>query len=138
MISSPQCGPGSGTSKKRRIGYYQGWNTRERKCDKVSPKQINTRGLTHLFFSFAFFNPTTFEMTPMHEGDLSLYKEFTDLKTNNLQTWIAVGGVSAVLPHMRHLLILISGRSTILALINTHLVIWCPRKPIAASSSNLS
>ncbi|KAF2429131.1 glycoside hydrolase, partial [Tothia fuscella] len=94
ITAPPQCGPGSGTSKKRRVGYYQGWNTRERKCDKVSPRQINTRGITHLFYSFAFFHPTTFEITPMHEGDVALYKEFTDLKTNTLQTWIAIGGWS--------------------------------------------
>jgi chitinase len=56
-------------------------------CDKVSPRQINTRGLTHLLYAFAFFDPSTFEMMP-------LYGEFTGLKRNDLQTWIAVGGVS--------------------------------------------
>jgi hypothetical protein len=95
MKDSPVCGTGSGTAKGRRVGYYQGWNTRERKCDKVSPRQINTRGLTHLFYSFAFFNPTTFEVEPMNSGDIPLYGEFTSLKRNGLQTWIAIGGVSA-------------------------------------------
>jgi chitinase len=94
MKESPVCGAGSGTATGRRVGYYQGWNTRERKCDKVSPRQINTRGLTHLFYSFAFFNPTTFEVEPMNSGDIPLYGEFTSLKRNGLQIWIAVGGVS--------------------------------------------
>ncbi|KAF6841708.1 hypothetical protein CPLU01_00380 [Colletotrichum plurivorum] len=94
LKSAPQCGTGSGTSNGRRVGYYQGWNTRERACDKVRPRQINTRGLTHLFYSFAFFHPTTFEMMPMHEGDIPLYGEFTALKRNGLQTWIAIGGWS--------------------------------------------
>ena len=93
MKDSPVCGAGSGTAKGRRVGYCQGWNTRERKCDKVSPGQINTRGLTHLFYSFAFFNPTTFEVEPMNNGDIPLYGEFTSLKRNGLQTWIAIGGV---------------------------------------------
>jgi chitinase len=91
----PSCGKTSGTSSGRRIGYYQGWNTRERLCDKITPKQINTKGLTHLYYSFVFFDPTTFQMVPMNEADIPLYKEFTSLKTNNLQTWVAVGGVSA-------------------------------------------
>lgn len=91
---SPSCGKSSGTAKGRRIGYYQGWNTREQKCDKVAPRQINTRGLTHLFYSFVFFHPTTFEIMPMNDGDIPLYGEFTSLKRNGLQTWIAIGGVS--------------------------------------------
>ncbi|KAF6823885.1 carbohydrate-binding module family 18 protein [Colletotrichum musicola] len=94
LKSAPQCGTGSGTSNGRRAGYYQGWNTHERACDKVRPRQINTRGLTHLFYSFAFFHPTTFEMMPMHEGDIPLYGEFTALKRNGLQTWIAIGVVT--------------------------------------------
>lgn len=91
---SPSCGTGSGTSRGRRVGYYQGWNTRDRVCDKVYPSQINTRGLTHLFYSFALFHPTTFQIMPMNEGDIPLYGEFTALKRNGLQTWIAIGGVS--------------------------------------------
>lgn len=95
IVPSPVCGKGSGTaSKGRRVGYYQGWNSRERACDKVPPRLINTRGLTHLFYSFAFFDPTTFEMTPMNAADVPLYGEFTALKRNGLQTWVAVGGVS--------------------------------------------
>jgi hypothetical protein len=73
---------------------YQGWNTRERSCDKIAPKQINTKGLTHLYYSFVFFHPTTFEIMPMNIADVDLYREFTNLKTNKLQTWVAIGGVS--------------------------------------------
>ncbi|PVI00005.1 glycoside hydrolase family 18 protein [Periconia macrospinosa] len=91
---SPSCGKNSGTSKARRIGYYQGWNTRERLCDRVPPRQINTRGISHLLYAFAFFHPQTFEMMPMHSDDVKLYGEFTALKRNGLQTWIAVGGWS--------------------------------------------
>lgn len=96
MVNPPVCGKDSETSPGRRIGYYQGWNTLERKCDKVLPRQINTRGLTHLFYAFAFFNPITFEVVPMHADDIPLYGEFTSLKRNGLETWIAIGGVSAL------------------------------------------
>jgi chitinase len=63
-------------------------------CDKVTPRQINTRGLTHLLYAFAFFDPSTFAMMPMNAADVPLYGELTELKCNGLQTWIAVGGVS--------------------------------------------
>lgn len=93
IVPSPVCGKGSGTASKGcHVGYGQGWNSRERACDKVPPRLINTRGLTHLSYSFDFFDPTTFEM-PMNEADVPLYGEFTALKRNGLQTWIAVGGV---------------------------------------------
>ncbi|KAF2271257.1 glycoside hydrolase [Westerdykella ornata] len=92
VIPSPTCGKDSGTARGRRVGYYQGWNTRERMCERVSPRQINTRGLTHLFYSFAFFHPTTYEIMAMNEGDIPLYGEFTALKRNGLQTLIAIGG----------------------------------------------
>lgn len=33
-------------------------------------------------------------MMPMNEADVPIYKEFTALKSNNLETWVAVGGWS--------------------------------------------
>lgn len=92
MKQIPSCKKCSG-SVKRQIGYYQGSNTRDRTCDKVWPSQINTSGLTHLFYAFAYFHPTTFQMMPMNEADIPLYGNFTSLKKKGLQTWIAVGGV---------------------------------------------
>jgi chitinase len=95
ITPDPVCGKTSNlASKGRRIGYYQGWNGRERACDKVSPRQINTRGLTHLFYSFISFHPVSFEVMPMNDLDIPLYGEFTSLQRNGLQTWVAVGGVS--------------------------------------------
>jgi chitinase len=75
------------------IGYYQSWNARERLCNKVTPKQLNTEGYTHLFYSFAFINPFTYEVAEAHPDDKTLMKEFTDLsKGGKLKTWIAIGG----------------------------------------------
>jgi chitinase len=73
------------------VGYYQGWNVRERICDIVRPSNINTKGLTQLFYFFVFFDPTTFNIMPMNNADLPLYCEFTRLATNGLQIWTAIG-----------------------------------------------
>jgi hypothetical protein len=88
---SPVC-DGQSASNGRKVGYYQSWNVRDRKCDKVFPRDINTRGMTHLFFAFVFFDPETFEVKPMDPGDVLLMGQFTALKRDGLQTWVAVGG----------------------------------------------
>lgn len=90
VYPSPSCGGRSAAG--RRVGYYQGWNVRLRNCDKVPPSKINTKGLTHLFYSFVFFDPVTFQMTPMDPDDVNDYKAFTARATNTMQTWVAVGG----------------------------------------------
>ncbi|KAL8887506.1 MAG: hypothetical protein Q9215_004928 [Flavoplaca cf. flavocitrina] len=47
-------------------------------------------------FAFAFFHPSTFQITPMDANAGSLIKDFINLKESNraLQTWISVGGWS--------------------------------------------
>ncbi|KAF2397092.1 glycoside hydrolase [Trichodelitschia bisporula] len=93
IIKPPSCSAGMKTTEYRRIGYYQGWNVRKRKCDRVYPRDINTDGLTHLYFSFLYFDPVTFEVKPMDPYDEQLYPSFTKLKKPGvLQTWIAIGG----------------------------------------------
>lgn len=65
---------------------------------------------------------------PMNEADVTLYGEFTQLKRNGLQTWIAVGGVS--IKQSKNggngsKLTYHSGRSTTLALQQSlHLATW--------------
>lgn len=86
---------GQSSSLFRSIGYYESWaNTR--KCDKVAPADLDLTGLTHLNFAFAFFHPTTFQITPMDSNAGSLLTDFTALraKRSGLQTWISVGGWS--------------------------------------------
>ncbi|KAM7183639.1 Glycoside hydrolase superfamily [Rhypophila sp. PSN 637] len=86
------CGTNSGTTNGRTIGYYQGSNTRNRLCNHIAPKDIISTGYTHLYYSFASINPTTFAVVPAEPADVPLYTEFTALKSRGLQTWIAVGG----------------------------------------------
>lgn len=58
----------------------------------MRPSQINTAGYTHLYYSFASIDPVTFRIAPAHPEDPATMHEFTGLKRNGLQTWIAVGG----------------------------------------------
>lgn len=89
-IEPPSCGGRSAFA--RSIGYYQFANVRERQCNRISPKQIRTEGLTHLYGAFATIDPDTFAVKPWDEADVALYKEFTALKKKGLETWIAIGG----------------------------------------------
>jgi hypothetical protein len=69
----------------------------------TSVSEINTNGFTHLFYSFVFFDPRTFQMKPMDASDANQYREFTSLASNTLQTWCAVGGWSFSDPGDTHM-----------------------------------
>ncbi|KAL3418772.1 hypothetical protein PVAG01_08993 [Phlyctema vagabunda] len=93
IYEAPKCESSAKSAEGRKVGYYQSWNVRKRKCNSKTPKQLNTEGYTHLFYSFAFIDPTTFQVTPAHTDDKAMMKEFTGLaKPGGLQTWIAIGG----------------------------------------------
>lgn len=93
-VDRPSCTGGSSINK-RTIGYYESWSNK-RTCQAVSPSDLNLDGFTHVNFAFAFFDPSTFEMSPMDSNAASLYSDFTDLKStySGLETWISVGGWS--------------------------------------------
>jgi chitinase len=92
ITGSPSCPYGGGSTNGRHIGYYQSWNVRNRVCNKVSPKQLNTTGYTHLFYSFASIDPVAFIIAPAHADDPAMMREFTSLAKPGLKTWIAIGG----------------------------------------------
>ena len=90
---------------KRTIGYYESWaNSDSRKCQKIAPEDLNLDGFTHMNFAFSFFDPSSFEITPMDSNGASLYSRFTALKSKkpSLQTWISVGGWSFTDPGPTH------------------------------------
>lgn len=92
-VTEPKsCAEGGGSTNGRKIGYYQSWNMRNRKCNKVSPTQLNTTGYTHIFYSFASIDPTAYTIRAAHPDDEAMMKEFTGLKSGTLKTWIAIGG----------------------------------------------
>lgn len=89
-VAAPSCGGSSATG--RSIGYYQVSNSYSRQCQRITPSQIDTTGLTHLNLAFASIDPSSFEVVPVDSRDVALYTEFTALKTSTLQTWISIGG----------------------------------------------
>lgn len=79
----------------RRIGYYESWAT-ERPCDVFTPEDLELTGLTHINFAFSFFDPSTFQITPMDSNAGALYSRFTALKSKQpgLEAWLSIGGWS--------------------------------------------
>ncbi|KAL8750834.1 MAG: hypothetical protein Q9199_006817 [Rusavskia elegans] len=67
-------------------------NLRKRRCHRISPAQIITTGLSHLYLAFASIDPKTFDIVPAHPDDVGLYGQFTARKSPSMQTWIAIGG----------------------------------------------
>jgi chitinase len=91
--TAPSCGQGSrSASNGHSVAYYQAWNVRTRKCDKIWPSQINTAGLTHLNLAFASIDPKSYKIRLQNEGDADVYRQFTALKAGGVQTWLGVGG----------------------------------------------
>ncbi len=62
----------------------------------MTPEQIPIGAYTHLNFAFAFINPSTYQVAPMAENQVNLYKRVTALKQSNpgMEVWISVGGWS--------------------------------------------
>ncbi|KAK4120516.1 hypothetical protein N657DRAFT_625063 [Parathielavia appendiculata] len=92
ISGTPSCPYGGGSTNGRMVGYYQSWNVRNRVCNKVAPRDLNTTGYTHLFYSFASIDPATYRIAPAHADDQAMMREFTSLAKDGLQTWIAIGG----------------------------------------------
>ncbi|KAK5043568.1 hypothetical protein LTR84_011428 [Exophiala bonariae] len=89
--------PSCDASKKsatngRRVGYWQVQQVHDDACDVVLPADIDRAGMTHLLLAFAHFDLKTFDVIPANATDERYYAEFTALKSDSLQTWIAVGG----------------------------------------------
>ncbi|KAL8935604.1 MAG: hypothetical protein Q9216_005340 [Gyalolechia sp. 2 TL-2023] len=74
------------------------FNVRERRCNRISPAQIDTKDLTHLLFAYASIDPNNFSITSSHPDDAELYKQFNARKTKSLQTWIVVDGFDNSIP----------------------------------------
>ena len=92
IIPPPSCAADANSTNGRSIRYYQASNTRDRLCSRISPSQIITTCLSHLYFAFAKIEPRSFVIAPDNNGDTALYHEFTKLQSPSSETWIAVGG----------------------------------------------
>jgi chitinase len=66
----------------------------QRQCNRVGPNDIDITGFTHLIFTFASIDPSSFCVISLQTTDEALYTQFTARKSTLLQTWISVGGYS--------------------------------------------
>lgn len=95
--------PGSGSSggdvQQRIIGYYEAWN-HKKKCMGMKISDIPTGSLTHIYYSFGFIEPDSYDIIPMkgEDEDISTntITEFAGLKRKNpgLKVIMALGGWS--------------------------------------------
>jgi chitinase len=92
--------PGSGASggnvQKRVIGYYEAWNY-QKKCIGMRMEDIPVGSLTHIYYSFGYVKPDTYDIVPMDDGQplsTDTFTEFASLKKKNqgLKVIIALGG----------------------------------------------
>ncbi|KAL2752063.1 glycoside hydrolase family 18 protein [Sodiomyces alcalophilus JCM 7366] len=96
--SQPGSGGSGGNVQKRVIGYYEAWNWKK-KCIGMSMEDIPVNSLTHIYYSFAYIKPETYEIIPMEDekdGKLTTetFSQFTSLKRKNpsLKAVVALGG----------------------------------------------
>ncbi|KAM0718295.1 hypothetical protein Q7P37_006627 [Cladosporium fusiforme] len=97
-VQRPACEAGA-ASTNRTVGYYESWAV-NRKCQSVSPEELNVTGFTHINYGFLLFDPNTFAIASADNNGSSLITRFTDLKSKNpgLQTWVAIGGWNFNIP----------------------------------------
>ena len=76
------------------MGYYEGWSTTQRPCNKFYPEQIPVGIYTHINFAFATIDPKTFQVQPDAAADISNYRRLALLKKKDpdLKIFIAIGG----------------------------------------------
>ena len=93
VVSKPECAGRS--SDARTIGYYEGWNG-QRACGQMKPKDIPLGYYTHIFYSFALIDPTSFHIAPMDTDTASHYDDVAALKgkQDGLQVWIGMPSFS--------------------------------------------
>ncbi|KAK0113436.1 hypothetical protein ONS95_013694 [Cadophora gregata] len=83
----------NGDATKRTIAYYQGGNvySADRKCGQANPSDLDVSGYTHLYWAFPEIS-ASHEVVSSDARDQNLYKDFTALKSDKLETWISIGG----------------------------------------------
>ncbi|KAM7214514.1 glycoside hydrolase [Rhypophila decipiens] len=95
QVPQPSCSPNSGTTRKRRIAYYEGWST-GRTCDLMLPAQIPLGFYNYINVAFASVNPNTFRVEPMDGVPNSITQQIARLKVADpqLRVFLSIGGWS--------------------------------------------
>lgn len=92
-VKRPSCSI-SDTPVNRIIGYYEGWATTNRGCNALQPEEIPVGAYTHLIFSFATINPSTFEVSTGNYKTEDMMQRIGSMKIlqPELKIWVALGG----------------------------------------------
>ncbi|KAL9118258.1 MAG: hypothetical protein Q9187_005199 [Circinaria calcarea] len=89
----PKSGASGGDVQSRIIGYYEAWNS-DKRCIGMGFQDIPVNSITHLYFSFGYISPGSFQIAPMDGLSPGLFSDLTALKKSNsaLKTIVALGG----------------------------------------------
>ncbi|KAM7184016.1 glycoside hydrolase [Rhypophila sp. PSN 637] len=76
------------------IGYVEAWAFTRRGCAQRDLSSIRVDSVTHIYASFAYIKPNTFEVYPMENVNEKTLFDLTNLKRKapGLKVWIALGG----------------------------------------------
>ncbi|KAE8150566.1 hypothetical protein BDV25DRAFT_172049 [Aspergillus avenaceus] len=76
------------------IGYYEAWMARK-SCHKIKPTDLPLDALTHVYFSFASVDPSSYEVVAMDSSTPeSLFKDTTNIKSikEDIKVFVSIGG----------------------------------------------
>lgn len=78
----------------RVIGYFEGWASSKRSCYAMLPEQIPYGQYTHIIFSFATINPSTFKVTAGDSQTEYIMSRIRAIKLlqPDIKIWVALGG----------------------------------------------
>lgn len=78
------------------IGYVEAWAFTRRGCANRDLSAVRVDSLTHVYASFAYIAPNTYEVYPMRTVNEEAFFNLTNLKQKapGLKVWIALGGWS--------------------------------------------
>ncbi|KAL7929519.1 glycoside hydrolase superfamily [Trichoderma chlorosporum] len=95
IVPQPSCSPNGGSTKGRRVAYYEGWATGN-PCGVMLPAQIPLGLWTHINIAFGSIDPSTYLVTPMDGVPNSISEQISMLKGADpgLKVFISIGGWS--------------------------------------------
>ncbi|RYO92560.1 hypothetical protein DL766_002359 [Monosporascus sp. MC13-8B] len=92
-VKRPSCSVNS-KPVSRVIGYYEAWAPSKRSRYSMLPEEIPFGQYTHIIFSFATINPSTFKVSAGDSQTEHLMSRIGSIKVlqPNIKIWVALGG----------------------------------------------
>lgn len=91
-VKRPSCSNNKAVT--RLIGYYESWAPSKRSCYSMVPEAIPYGQYTHIIFSFATINPSTFQVSAGNSETEYLMSRIDSIKViqPDIKIWVALGG----------------------------------------------